>query len=60
MRSNNFKFSLNFDSFKRCLPLLEKLEIKYVWKGIEIRNNFPYRNLSRFTMEFELKIRELL
>jgi hypothetical protein len=40
--------------------LLKKLEIKYGWKDIEIRNNFSYRNLSRCEMEFELKIRELL
>jgi hypothetical protein len=40
--------------------LLEKLEIKYGWKELEIRNNFSYRNFSIFKMEFELKIRELL
>jgi hypothetical protein len=40
--------------------LLEKLEVKYVWKELEIRNNFPYRNFSRFEKEFELKFRELL
>jgi hypothetical protein len=27
---------------------------------LEIRNNFPYRNFSRFEIEFELKFRELL
>jgi hypothetical protein len=43
-----------------CLPLLEKLEIKYGWKEVEIRINFPYRNVSRFETEVELKIRELL
>jgi hypothetical protein len=40
--------------------MLEKLKIKYGWKELEIGNNFPYRNFSRFKMEFELKIRELL
>jgi hypothetical protein len=40
--------------------LLEKLKIKYGWKEIEIWNNLTYRNFSRFEMEFELKIRELL
>jgi hypothetical protein len=40
--------------------LLEKLEIKYGWKEVEIRNNFSYRNISRFEMEFELKIKEIL
>jgi hypothetical protein len=58
--SNGFKFALNFDRSKRCLPLLKKLEIKYGWKDLEIRNNFPCRNFFRFKMEFELKIRELL
>jgi hypothetical protein len=36
------------------------LEIKYGWKEVEIRNNFSYRNISRFEMEFELKIKEIL
>jgi hypothetical protein len=43
-----------------CLPLLEKLEVKYGWKDLEMGNNFPYRNFSRFEKEFELKFRELL
>jgi hypothetical protein len=43
-----------------CLPLLQKFQIKYVWKEVEIGNNFSYRDFSRFKMEFELKIRELL
>jgi hypothetical protein len=38
--------------------LLHKFEIKYGWKVVEIRNTFPYRNFSRFSMEFELKFRE--
>jgi hypothetical protein len=58
--SNGFKFAPNFDRFKRCLPVLQKFKIKYVWEEIEIGNNFLYRNISRFEMEFELKIRELL
>jgi hypothetical protein len=53
-------FGPNFDRSKMCLPLLKKLEIKYGQKELEIGNNFPYRNLSRFEMKFELKIRELL
>jgi hypothetical protein len=36
--------------------MLEKLKIKYGWRELEIRNNVPYRNFSRFEMEFELKI----
>jgi hypothetical protein len=40
--------------------LLQKFQIKYRLKSLEIRNNFPYRNFSRFKIEFELKFRELL
>jgi hypothetical protein len=32
--------------------------MKYGCEGFEIRNNFPYRNYSRFEMYFELKIME--
>jgi hypothetical protein len=35
-----------------------KFEIKYGFEGIDERNNFPYRNFSRFETEFELKFRE--
>jgi hypothetical protein len=49
----------NFDRFKKYLPVLQKCEIKYGWKEFEIRINLPYRNFSRFGMEFELKVREL-
>jgi hypothetical protein len=38
--------------------LLQKIEIKYGFEGFDERNNFPYRNFSRFEMEFELKFRE--
>jgi hypothetical protein len=38
--------------------LLEKLEIKYGWKELEMRNNSSYRNLSRFELKFELKFKE--
>jgi hypothetical protein len=58
--SNGFKFDSNFDRSKMCLPVLQKLEVKYGWKELEIKNNFPYRNFSRFEKEFELKFRELL
>jgi hypothetical protein len=40
--------------------VLEKLKNKYGWKELDIRNNVSDRNFSRFEMEFELKIRELL
>jgi hypothetical protein len=35
--------------------MLQKFEIKYGWKLLGIRNNFPYRNLLRFKMDLELK-----
>jgi hypothetical protein len=38
--SNGFKFTPNFDRSKSCLPVLEKLEIKYGWKELEMGNNF--------------------
>jgi hypothetical protein len=37
---------------------LQKFQIKYGWKELEIRNNSPYRNFSRFEMELGLKFRE--
>jgi hypothetical protein len=53
MISNGFKFAPNFDRSKRCLPMLQNFQIKYGWKELEIRNNFPHRNLSRIEMELE-------
>jgi hypothetical protein len=38
--------------------VLEKLEIKYGWKELEMRNNSSYRNLSIFELKFELKFKE--
>jgi hypothetical protein len=35
--------------------MLQKFQIKYGWKELEIRNNIPYINFSRFEIEFELK-----
>jgi hypothetical protein len=40
--------------------MLQKFQIKFGWKELEIKNNFPYRNFSRFEMKFELKLREAL
>jgi hypothetical protein len=40
--------------------LAQKMEVKYGWKEIEIRKNFPYRYIFRFEMEFQLKFREFL
>jgi hypothetical protein len=39
--------------------MLEKFQIKYGWKEFEIRNDFSYRNFSRFETEFELKFSEI-
>jgi hypothetical protein len=39
-------------------PGLQKFQLKYRSKEIEIRNNFTYRNFSRFKKQFELKFRE--
>jgi hypothetical protein len=38
---------------------LQKIQINYGWKEFEIRNNFSYRNFSKFEIEFELKFREV-
>jgi hypothetical protein len=58
-----FKFDLiqihlNLNEFKTCLFELEKIEIKYGYKGFEIWNIFPYCNFSIFRTSFELKFRE--
>jgi hypothetical protein len=52
--SNGFKWICLNDG----LPLLHKLQTKYGFVDNKRRNNFPYRNFSRFKMEFELKFRE--
>jgi hypothetical protein len=38
--------------------LAQKNETKYGWKAFDIRNNFAYRDLLRFEMDFELKFRK--
>jgi hypothetical protein len=43
---------------KGGLTRLKKFQIKYGSKDLDIRKNFPYINVSRFEMEFELKFRE--
>jgi hypothetical protein len=40
---------------KGAPPVLQKFQIKYGWKELEIRKFFSYRNFSRFEIEFELK-----
>jgi hypothetical protein len=37
---------------------LEKIQIKYGWKVLDMRNNYAYRNFLRFLMSFELKFRK--
>jgi hypothetical protein len=34
------------------------IEIKYGFEGFDVRNNFTYRNILRFELDFELKFRE--
>jgi hypothetical protein len=40
------------------LPELYKFEVIYGCEGFELRNNFPYWNISIFRMDFELKFRD--
>jgi hypothetical protein len=61
-----------FDSFKKISnefelfwskgehTMLQKFQINYVFEGKQIRNKFPYRNFSKFGVEFELKPKESL
>jgi hypothetical protein len=37
--------------------MLQKFQIKYGWKGYEIRNNVSYKGFHRLVMDFELKFR---
>jgi hypothetical protein len=46
-------FWLKSDFFK-----LEKFEVNYGCERFEIRNNLPFRNFSRFEMDFELKFKK--
>jgi hypothetical protein len=43
---------------KKDLPELKKFEIKYGFEGFEERNNFLYRNIFRFEVDFEWKFRK--
>jgi hypothetical protein len=44
---------------KRYLLEFEEFEITYGYEGFDERNNFSYRNFSRFERKFELKLRFL-
>jgi hypothetical protein len=37
---------------------LKKFEIKYGFEGFDERNNFSYKNVLRFEVDFELNFRE--
>jgi hypothetical protein len=39
--------------------MLKKLELKYGWKELEMRNNSSYKNLPIFELKFELKFKEV-
>jgi hypothetical protein len=52
--SNSFKYNSNSLNLIR----FEQFEIKYGCKGFDERNNFPYWNVSKFGIYFELKIRK--
>jgi SLT domain-containing protein len=58
--SNIIQTHSNLIGFKKNLPKLKKFKIKYGFKEFDERNSFPYRNFSRFEIEFEIKIREYL
>jgi hypothetical protein len=54
--SNYFKRFQNHSSFirsKKDLPDLKKFEIKYGFEVFDEKNNFTYRNVSRFELDFE-------
>jgi hypothetical protein len=46
----------NLVQIKTSLPELENFKIKYCCEVFDKKNNFPYSNLLRFRMDFELKI----
>jgi hypothetical protein len=58
MNLNSNQTRSNFILSKLDLHKLEKFEIKYCFKGFDERNKFLHRNLSRFEMDFKIKIRE--
>jgi hypothetical protein len=49
----------NLVRIKISLSELKNFEIKYGCELFDKRNNFPYNNLLRFRMDFELKIGKL-
>jgi hypothetical protein len=63
-RLNQFKFKWfnsiqifsNFDRSEQHIPILEKIEVKYGFEGLEEMNNFLHKNFFTFKIYFELKI----
>jgi hypothetical protein len=54
--SNRFESnsnSFNWFHSKKNLPEIEKIEIKYGFKGFDERDDFLYRHFSRFKLDFE-------
>jgi hypothetical protein len=49
---------LKLDLIQKGPSLVWKIKIKFGCEGFEKRNIFPYMNVSRFEMYFELKLRE--
>jgi hypothetical protein len=56
--SNSNQTRSNLIHTKHDPPKLKKIEIKYGCEGFNVWNNLSYRNLLRFEIDFELKIRE--
>jgi hypothetical protein len=52
MNSNYLQILSKFDHSKKDLPGPKFLKIKYGCEGLEERNNFLYRNIFRFEMDF--------
>jgi hypothetical protein len=53
-----FQSNSNLPRFKIHLPGLKKFQVKYGFEEFGIRNNFPYRNVLIFEMDFELKFKK--
>jgi hypothetical protein len=43
---------------QKCFLVLQKWEIKYGWKELEMRNNFVYKGFLRFEIDTEQKFIE--
>jgi hypothetical protein len=52
--SNRFELNRSKGGF----PVLENFQIRFGCEYVEIRNNFPYCNFSKFGIELNLKNQE--